>query len=33
MGKIIGVVPAAFLGDQALTTKDDYYKVCNNYAK
>lgn len=33
MGKVIGVVPAAFLGDQALSNKDDYYKVCNNYAK
>ena len=33
MGKIIGVVPAAILGDQALSNMNDYYKVCNNYAK
>ena len=33
MGKVIGVVPAAILGDQALSNMNDYYKVCNNYAK
>ena len=33
MGKIIGVVPAAILGDQTKSNMNDYYKMGNNYAK
>ena len=33
MGKIIGIVPAAILGDQTKSNMNDYYKMGNNYAK
>ena len=33
MGKIIGVVPAAILGDQTKSNMNDYYKMGNNYAR
>lgn len=33
MSKIIGVVPAAILGDMTKSNMNDYYKMGNNYAK
>lgn len=33
MKKIIGIVPAAFVGDPNESCMNDYYKVCNNYVK
>lgn len=30
MAKIIGVVPAAILGDQTKSNMNDYYKMGNN---
>ena len=33
MGKIIGIVPAAIMGDMTKSSMSDYYKVGNNYAK
>ena len=33
MKKIIGVVPAAIMGDMTKSNMNDYYKVANNYTK
>ena len=33
MKKIIGIVPAALVGDPNESCMNDYYKVCNNYVK
>lgn len=33
MAKIIGVVPAAIMGDMTKSNMNDYYKMGNNYAK
>jgi len=33
MSKIIGVVPAAYLGDMTKSTASDYFRVGQNYAK